>query len=137
MRTVLVLTTFGVAIPTLACASDLSGMWTLEVQDLQHQPQIAASIRFADEPARSCMAGTWKSVVVESISTQEPDFFPISGHLAYSISDGMLTLGRTEVCDGYLFLTGPLAPDQINGDYSVVSIGGSRQLGAFTLRLSR
>lgn len=83
------------------------------------------------------MAGTWKVVTVVSITSKAEDFFPVSGPLAYSVRDGELTLGRTEVCDGYLFLTGPLTSDRIDGTFRAVSIGGGYPLGEFTLERSR
>ena len=124
---------FLTTVPLLGYASNLADIWKLKVQNLQKQGQVIASIRLTEKPAQSCMGGNWKVVIVESVSKKVADFFPISEPLAYEIRDGRLTIGRTEVCDAYLFLTGPLT-DHIQGEYSVVSIGGSQKLGTFTLK---
>ena len=121
----------------VAYAIDLAGTWTLEVRDMQKRQQVLAEVRFSDKSASSCMAGTWKALVVGEVSKQSGEFFPITSPLAYTIREGTLTLGRTEVCDGYLFLAGAEHPHHISGDYHSVSIGSSVQLGTFTLQRSK
>ena len=118
----------------LCFASEVPGAWKLEVLDLKGQLRVVATVQFSDQSAPSCMSGTWKAVIVKSISKQSADFFPIGAPLAYTTQNGILTLGRTEICDGYLFLSGNLHRDKIQGSYSSASIGGARQLGKFTLR---
>ena len=104
------------------------------MQDLKKQTQVLAVVRFSEQSAPSCMAGMWKLLVVESIAKQSGQFFPISTVLAYTLQDGFLTFGRTEICDGYLFLSGPMKTGMVSGDFSTLSIGGGQQLGTFTLR---
>ena len=118
----------------LCLASDLPGDWKLEVHDRKSELRVIATVQFSDHPAPSCMSGTWKVVVVKSISMRSAEFFPIEAPLAYSIQNGTLTLGRTEICDGYLFLSGNLDRDKIQGGYSSVFIGGGNELGRFTLK---
>ena len=121
----------------VACAIDLASNWTLEVRDLQKQQQVLAKVRFSDKSASSCMAGTWKTLVVVAVLKQSGDSFPITSPLAYTIQEGTLTLGRTQVCDGYLFLSGAEHPHHVSGDYRSVSIGSSVQIGTFTLQRSK
>lgn len=111
----------------------LEGLWMLRVEDLQHQQKVSATIRFSRAIASSCMAGDWRKVVVETQSQSATGFFPISEPLAYTFQQGNLVLGRAEVCDGYLFLTGSLVATKADGDYSSVSIGGSSKIGYFTI----
>jgi hypothetical protein len=121
------------SVPSNGRAADLAGKWSLRVLDKKEQVQVEASVRFSDEGARSCMAGRWRRVDVLAITKKNEGFFPASGALAYTIEDGRLVFGRTEVCDGYLFLSGNAGGAQIKGDYSSVSIGGAVNLGSFSL----
>ena len=117
----------------LAHSQDLSATWQLRVTDLNNQVKAEATIRFSNETAKSCMAGTWKRVLVETKAAQAEDFFPLAGPLAYKLEDGVLTLGRTEVCDGYLFLIGKPEAQIILGTYESVS-WGTKKLGSFSLQ---
>jgi hypothetical protein len=117
-------------------AQEADSRWRLRVMDLQNQPRVDATIRFTEDAARSCMGGTWKRIVVETRTAQAEQFFPLAEPLAYKVEDGKLTLGCTEVCDGYLFLSekpngakGPL----IQGSYDAVG-WGIRNLGSFSLQ---
>ncbi len=123
--------------PAHAAGDAVSGVWELSIRDPQGQVKVEAKVTFTDKSARSCISGDWKVVTVLSVTTKATDFFPINTPLAYKISDGQLTLGRTEVCDGYLFLSGRVRANEILGDYYGMSIGSGRGLGTFWLRRQR
>ncbi len=115
-----------------AHAQDQNSLWRLRVMDMSSQLKVEATIRFSNEPAKSCMGGNWKRVKVETKDTQAEDFFPLAGPLAFKHERGSLTLGRTQVCDGYLFLTGNPQGLTVQGDYNAVG-WGSKKLGSFSL----
>lgn len=117
-------------------AEDLAGKWNLRVLDKQGQVQVEASVSFSGEGASSCIAGRWRKVAVVAVTKKNESFFPVSGLLAYTIEDGRLVFGRTDVCDGYLFLNGARGGAQINGDYRSVSIGSAVTLGSFSMSRS-
>jgi hypothetical protein len=79
------------------------------------------------------MAGNWMRVTVVSATTKDEHFFPISDPLSFQVENGELTIGRNEICDAYLMLTGPLSKDSVSGDYYSLGLGGSSPLGFFTL----
>jgi hypothetical protein len=112
--------------------------WRLRVMDLQHRLKVDAIIRFAEDAApESCMGGTWHRLVVETDTAHDRDFFPLAEPLAYTLERGRLVLGRTALCDGYLFLSGLPAPSAIRGTYDAVSIGTRNKLGEFSLKRIR
>lgn len=121
-------------------AQDSGTRWRLRVMDMQHQVKVDATIRFTDKDAYSCMSGGWKQIVVETNTLRDEDFFPLATPLTYSLEkplaykegSGELTLGRTHVCDGYLFLTGTSGGDTIGGNFDSVGWGRKR-LGYFLL----
>jgi hypothetical protein len=114
-------------------AQEPDSRWRLRVTDLNHQVKVEATIRMTTEAAASCMGGTWKRIVVEDTAVQGDRFFPLNEPLAYEAGDKVLRLGRTQVCDGYLLLTGRLEDSLIQGAYD--SVGwGSRTLGYFALQ---
>lgn len=116
-------------------AQGLDTRWRLRVENLKHEVKVEATIRFAGEAAtESCMSGTWKRVVVEAKTAQDEAFFPLAEPLAYELEGGNVTLGRTTVCDGYLFLSAKSEAVNIHGTYNAVSIGSSRKLGYFSLK---
>lgn len=116
-------------------AQEVNSRWQLLVLDLQHKVKVEATVRLLAEPAtESCMAGTWKRAVVEAKSTYEEKFFPLDEPLAYQLLSGGLTLGRTDVCDGYTFLNGKSSGSTIRGTYDLVSIQGAQKLGYFILK---
>ncbi|MYN43581.1 hypothetical protein GTP23_00690 [Pseudoduganella sp. FT93W] len=117
----------------LTHSQDLSSTWRLRVANTDNQIKAEATIRFSNETARSCMAGTWKRVLVETKAAQAEEFFPLAGPLAYKLENGALTLGRTEVCDGFLFLSGKAEAQVIHGSYDAIG-WGSRKLGSFSLQ---
>jgi hypothetical protein len=111
---------------------ELRSTWRLRVMDMHKQVKVEATIRFTNETAESCMGGTWKRVIVETKAVQTEKFLPLGGPLAYRIENGLLTLGRTERCDDYLFLTGTATGSIIKGTYDAVG-WGSTKLGSFSL----
>jgi len=116
-------------------AQEVNSRWNLRVMDLKHKVRVDATVRFLAEPAtESCIGGTWKRVVVEAKSAQDEQFFSLADQLSYELETGELTLGRTKVCDGYLFLSGRSGKSPIRGTYVAVGIGAYRKLGYFTLR---
>jgi hypothetical protein len=80
------------------------------------------------------MGGIWRRVVVEAKTAHDEKFFPLAEPMAYQLEGGKLTLGRTSVCDGYLFLSGRSDESTIQGTYDAVSIGAVQKLGHFTLK---
>ena len=116
-----------------AWSSDLSGQWDLTVEDQDRHAVTTLVISFTEEPALSCMGGVWKRVSVVSTSTTNPKFYPASEPLSYSLIDNQLTIGRNEICDGYLWLKGPLSGDSVSGEYFSLGIRGRSRLGFFTL----
>ena len=124
---------FGVM--TMGQAQALDTRWRLQVKNLKNQVKVEATIRFAAAPAaESCMGGNWKRVIVESTTAQDETFFPLVQLLAYELADGNVTLGRTTICDNYLFLSGKSKAKKIAGTFNAVSIGKSRKLGYFSLK---
>ena len=115
-----------------AQAQEPDSRWQLRVFDLHNLVKVEATIRFTNEPAQSCMGGAWKRVIVEARDAQAESFFPLSEPLTYSLEGNRLTLGRTRVCDAYLFLSGPAGRSMITGSYDAVG-WGRRQLGSFVL----
>lgn len=109
-------------------------LWRLRVSDLKNRVRIEATIRLSSEKAsEACISGNWKRVVVKSKSSQDDSFFPITQFLAFDIDRDRFTLGRTNVCDDYLFLSGALNPSLIEGRYIAGGLFGSEELGSFTL----
>lgn len=124
-----------VCMPCLAAlvhGQELESLWRLRVMDMDNLVKVEATIRFSNEPARSCMSSDWKRIVIETKNTQAEDFFPLDSPLAYKVEHGALTLGRTYVCDGYLFLTGKTESPIIQGDYDAVG-WGRKKMGSFSL----
>jgi hypothetical protein len=118
-------------------AQELDKPWQLQVMDLEHRVKIEATIRFTDEKARSCMGGDWKRIVVDAGTARDENFFPLHEPLAYKLEHGRLTLGRTVLCDGYLFMSGKLEEPAVQGDYYALGLGGGKNLGFFSLKKVR
>ncbi|VXB20290.1 hypothetical protein MASSI9I_20176 [Massilia sp. 9I] len=115
-----------------AQAQEPDSRWQLRVFDLRHLVKVEATIRFTNEPADSCMGGAWKRVLVESRDVRADEFLPLNEPLAYLIEGNKLTLGRTRICDGYLFLSGTAGQSMITGSYDAVG-WGRKPLGSFVL----
>jgi hypothetical protein len=122
---------------TAACCNDLSGTWTLSIENPAHRVVTTLRIKFTGERARSCMGGEWKVVKVVSKTTQDKDFFPISDPLSYHVEEGQLTIGRNEICDAYLLLQAPLSGKSVQGEYFSLGLGGENPLGHFRLELDQ
>lgn len=128
---------FALAVPMGAWASDLAGQWNLNVEDQNHNVVASLVIEFTSLTAPSCIAGTWSRVKVVSASTKDTQFYPVSEPLSFKLETGRLTIGRNEVCDGYLMLSGSFDGAVVQGDYYSLGIDGSSPLGFFTLHKKR
>ena len=112
---------------------ELLGSWTLQVETLQHKVVTTLTIHFIEDAAQSCLGGNWKKVVVESHKTSDPNFFPVNESLSYELKGNRLSIGRNEICDAYLQLSGELKKSSMVGEY--ISFGwGSKKLGYFSLK---
>jgi hypothetical protein len=121
-------------VATATHAQNLDGSWRLRIEDLKHRVKTEATIQFTNKVAEeSCMGGQWKRVIVTAKTGSDPTFFPLSEPLAYRMERGALALGRTQVCDGYLFLNSKSGDARIDGTYDAVSIGDSKKLGYFSM----
>lgn len=112
-------------------AHGLDGLWRLRVTNLQHRVMVEATVKFADAPARSCMGGAWKQLLIQEKTLVNDAFFPMDEQLSYQVDGPILTMGRTTVCDGYLFLAGPVG-GTIRGRYDAVG-WGRKPLGYFSM----
>ncbi len=120
----------------VAQAQEADSRWHLRVLDADDRVKAEATVRFTDEAAQSCMGGSWKRVVVEEKAVKAEEFFPLDTPIAYRVEGGTLTLGRTHVCDGYLFLSGKPDGKVVEGAYDSVGWGRKR-LGSFSLQRLR
>lgn len=121
----------------VACATDLSGPWTLSVQNSQHVLVATLEVEFTESNARSCLGGEWKKVNVVQATTRDDDFYPISEPLSYRVEDGHLTIGRNEECDDYLLLKGAMVGPSISGNYFGYGPWGTSPRGYFELHRPR
>jgi len=118
---------------TAAWSFDLSGEWTLKIENLDHKPVASLKVRFTQEAAVSCLAGSWRRVDVASPTTTNESFFPVTDPLSYQIENSTLTIGRNQVCDAYLHLDGSINELPIHGDYVEFGITGGSKKGYFSL----
>ena len=115
-------------------AHELNGRWRLRVMDLSHHVKVDAAIRFVGTRAdESCMAGSWKRVVVDSNKVRDEAFFPLAQPLAYTFVGSNVTFGLTKICDRYRFMSGKTGRASIYGDYYSPGLGGRENLGYFSL----
>jgi hypothetical protein len=112
---------------------DLSGSWTLRIENLSHKVITTMTIRFAAEGANSCMAGKWKRVIAADQTSSDERFFPLAEPLSYELIADHIVIGRNEICDGYLQLDGTVSGNAARGEYVSVGLGGSNRLGYFSL----
>jgi hypothetical protein len=112
---------------------DLTGQWDLKIENKSHHVVTALVIEFTNQGAQSCIAGNWTRVKVVSAVSEDAHFYPASDALSYQLENDELTIGRNEVCDGYLMLNGPFNGETARGDYYGLAIGGTWPLGFFTL----
>lgn len=111
----------------------MSGQWTLAIEDKAHHVVATLVVAFTNDRASSCMSGDWKRVSVTSKTTKDPNFYPISDPLSFTLKDNRLTIGRNEVCDAYIWLEGNIKDESARGEYFSLGLGGSSPLGFFTL----
>lgn len=132
--TVRALLVAAIASASLAAWSfDLSGPWMLKIENLDHKVVASMTVRFLEADARSCIGGSWRQLLVESRTTTDPGFFPVADPLSYRVEEGSLTIGRNEVCDAYLHLSGTLGPLPMRGDYGGFGLSGGSRRGYFSL----
>jgi hypothetical protein len=86
----------------------LAGLWTVRIENLQHQVVTTMTIEFTADQATSCMSGDWKRIAVKSHDTSDRHFFPVTERLSYELEKGSIVIGRNEWCDDYLHLKGEL-----------------------------
>lgn len=112
---------------------DWGGAWKLKVENLDHRVVASMTVRFKQEEAQSCIGGEWRQLLVESRTTTDPKFFPVDDRLSYRVEGDALTVGRNEVCDAYLHLTGKVGELPMRGDYRGFGWQGGMQIGYFSL----
>ena len=111
----------------------LMGGWMLQIENPQHKVVTTLKIHFVKDEAQSCLGGNWKKVVVDSHETTDPQFFPVNEPLSYELKYNRLSIGRNEICDAYLQLSGELKNSSVAGEY--IAFGwGSKKLGYFSLK---
>lgn len=112
---------------------ELMGRWTLQIENPQHKVVTTMKIHFVEDEAQSCLGGNWKKVVVDSHKTSDPKFFPVNEPLSYELKGSRLSIGRNEICDAYLQLSGKLKYSTVTGEY--IAFGwGSKKMGYFSLK---
>lgn len=112
---------------------NLLGSWTLQIENTQHKVITTLKIHFTEYKAKSCLGGNWKQVVVDSYNTSDPEFFPANEPLSYELKGSKLSIGRNEICDAYLQLSGEVKESTMVGEY--IAFGwGSKELGYFSLK---
>jgi hypothetical protein len=103
--------------------------WTLTILDMQRRVIGQLTVRFTGDNAPSCRGGDWKRIVVLNYRQLGEPAFPGNDQLSYITEGGTLTVGRNEVCDGYVMLKGDLTSTSFSGDYFTLGLGGTSQLG--------
>lgn len=116
-----------------ACSHDLDGKWALTISNHHHEVVTTAEVQFLPDRAMSCMAGEWMRVLVSSVRTSDETFFPAREPLSYKTDGYALTIGRNEICDNYLHLTGTLYGSPVAGNYREFGLGSGSTLGSFQL----
>jgi hypothetical protein len=115
---------------------DLSGSWTLRIENLSHKVIATMSIRFAAEEANSCLVGKWKRAFFSDQTSSAEHFFPLAEPLSYELIGDHIVIGRNEICDAYRQLDGKVSGAAASGDYVGVGLRGRRQLGNFSMTKS-
>ena len=116
-----------------AWAYDLTGQWDLKIENKSHHVVTSLVIEFTSQSAPSCIGGAWMRVKVVSSATEDAHFYPASDPLSFSIEKNKLTIGRNEICDGYLMLNGTFNGETARGEYYGLGLGGTRPIGFFNL----
>ncbi len=113
-------------------STKLRGPWDLQIMSMDQKVVTTLTISLTNQDASSCLSGgNWKAVKINAHRTEDEAFFPVNDPLAYKLDGDKLTIGRVNVCDGYLMLEGELAGNQVQGDYYTFGIGGGTSLGHF------
>ena len=120
----------------LTVPKELAGLWTVRIENLQHQAVTTMTIEFTADRAVSCMSGNWKRVVVKSHDTSDKHFFPVTEPLSYELENGRIVIGRNEWCDDYLHLKGDFRESAADGEYVEFGLGGGKERGYFSLSRS-
>ena len=120
-------------IPATPVTHDLSGSWTLRIENLEHRPAAALTVQFSEERAISCIGGDWHRLLVTAKALSDQGFFPASDPLSYQVSGDELTIGRNEMCDAYLHLHGQLSGNAARGEYIAFGLDRAERLGYFIL----
>jgi len=124
---------FTLGLSTSAWSYDMSGVWALKIENRSHHVVATLTVGFTNRKALSCMGGDWLRVNVVSVTTNDPKFYPVSDPLSFHIENNRLTIGRNEICDGYLMLSGPANDKVVKGEYYALGLGGTSPRGFFTL----
>ncbi len=113
--------------------SGLLGPWVIEIENLRNKLITTIVVEFSDSKADSCLGGNWRKLVVLSSSTSDAEFFPLQDSLSYEVKGSEVVIGRNEICDGYLHLSGEMVNSSVSGEY--FSFGwGKENLGYFSLQ---
>jgi hypothetical protein len=105
--------------------------WAVSVFAADHQLVGSMVVRLTGEKASSCIAGDWRQAEILKRQFKDDEFLATKP-LSYWIEGNKLTLGVTEICDGYVFLRGILTDTGATGDYGELGMGGFTRLGSFT-----
>ena len=103
--------------------------WTFTIQNEERKPIGSLTVRFTGEPAKSCIEGNWKRVIVVAYKSFGEPAFPGTEPLAYEVDARKLTVGRINICDGYLMLGGNLTEKDFSGEYYSLGLQGVHRLG--------
>jgi hypothetical protein len=114
--------------PTLA-SGVLNVPWTFEIHGLQRNIIGHLTVRFTDTKAPSCIIGDWKRIEVVNYRPLGEPAFPGNDPLSYTFDGRALVIGRNEICDGYVMLSGNLADNKFSGDYVTFGLRGAAQRG--------
>lgn len=114
----------------------LKGMWNIQIKNTQNEVINTMVVTFSGKEAKSCLGGDWKVLNVKSYKNIGKNTFPAKDPLSYQFKDNNLTIGRNEICDGYLHLSGNLKDSKVNGKYTTFGITGGSILGSFSIQRS-
>ena len=105
--------------------------WAVLVFAPDHQLVGSMVVRITNEKAISCISGDWKRLELVRREFKDPADFLATKPLSYLLDGSELTLGVTEVCDGYVLLHGVPTNEGLAGDYGTLGLGGFHKLGSF------
>jgi hypothetical protein len=100
--------------------------WRFTVADIG-KPSRDVTFVVTDEPAETCISGTWKRLNISGDSALRLD------QPAYSVSGRNLQiLLSTDLCDAYNMLVGALQDGSFSGAHRFTGLGGSHDFGTVT-----